>query len=237
MKHREKTHKKKKTKVLIIIIAVLAAIVLIPLTFDVIVRIKGGKRIVKSVPEDLQADCIIVLGCSVKPDGRPSDMLEDRLLTAIELYMSGAAPKILMSGDHGAEDYDEVNIMKAFAIEKGVPSEDIFMDHAGFSTYETVRRAADVFGVKKCVVVTQKYHLYRALFLCGAFDIEAVGVSADIRRYHGQLKRDVREVAARCKDFCFSIIRPLPKYLGDPIDITGDGNVTNDKELFVPKER
>ena len=224
---------KKKRKRIVTVLVILAVIALIPLSFDLIVRIKGGKHVKDSVPEDLRADCIIVLGCSVKPDGEPSDMLKDRVLTAVELYRSGAAPKILMSGDHGADGYDEVNIMKAVAIENGVPSEDIFMDHAGFSTYETVYRAKAVFGVRKCVVVTQKYHLYRALFLCDAFDIEAVGISADLRHYYGQLKRDLREVAARCKDLCFSVLKPPPKYLGEPIDITGDGNVTNDKGSFV----
>ena len=225
---KKQTPRQKKTRILVIILAALAVLALIPLTINIIVKTRGGKHITGKVPGDFGADCILVLGCGVRPDGEPSDMLVDRIRTAVALYEEGVAPKLLMSGDHGTEDYDEVNAMKACAVEMGVPPEDVFMDHAGFSTYESIYRAKEVFGVKKCVVVTQKYHLYRTLYLCEAFEIEALGVSASLRNYYAQTKRDVREVVARCKDFCFSIVKPLPKYLGEAIDITGDGNVTND---------
>ena len=100
-------------------------------------------------------DCILVLGCYVHDSGRPSDMLADRLRRGIELYQSGAAPKLLMSGDHGQKDYNEVKAMKLEAMEKGIPSADIFMDHAGFSTYESIFRARDVFAADKIIIVTQ----------------------------------------------------------------------------------
>ena len=173
-------------------------------------------------------DCIIVLGCQVKPDGTPSHMLSDRLDRAIELYNLGAAPKIIMSGDHGQTDYDEVNTMKQYAIAAGVPSEDIFMDHAGFSTYETIYRAKEIFGVSTAIIVTQQYHLYRALYLAKAFDINAYGVSSDYRIYSGQAKREIREVFARCKDFVYAIIKPDPTYRGDTIPVHGNGDLTND---------
>ena len=173
-------------------------------------------------------DCILVLGCGVKADGRPSDMLYDRIKTACLLYQSGVAPKILFSGDHGRDGYDEVGTMLRVANEEfGIPLEDIFLDHAGFSTYETMARAETVFGVKRAIVVTQEYHLYRALYLADAHGIEAVGVSASVRGYAGQFMRDIREVAARCKDIFSALFRP-DFVGGEPIDITGDGRITHD---------
>jgi vancomycin permeability regulator SanA len=172
-------------------------------------------------------DCILVLGCGVRPDGTPSAMLADRLKQAIALYNSKAAPKLLMSGDHGQKSYDEVNTMKQYALNAGVPSADIFMDHAGFSTYESIYRARDIFEAKKMIIVTQKYHLPRALHIAKAFGLEAYGVSADLRSYGGQTFRDIREILARNKDFVTSIIQPKPTYLGETIPVWGDGNLTN----------
>ena len=174
------------------------------------------------------ADCILILGCGVKADGTPSNMLEDRLLTGIELYKQGVAPKLLMSGDHSRVTYDEVNIMKNFAVERGVPSADIFMDHAGFSTYESMYRARDIFLCKSVIVVTQEYHLYRSIYNASRLGLDAVGVCADLRRYRGQASREIREILARNKDFIFCIFTPKPTYLGETIPVIGDGNLTND---------
>ena len=178
--------------------------------------------------KDFDADCIVILGCKVKDDGQPSDMLRDRLQRGIELYRLGAAPKIIMSGDHGRKNYNEVGTMKQYAVEAGVPSSDVFMDHAGFSTYETVYRAKEIFGAKKVIIVTQKYHLYRALYIAKSLGLDAVGVDSDLETYRGQLKRDIREVLARCKDFATSIIKPKPTYLGEAVPVSGDGDITND---------
>ena len=161
----------------------------------------------------------------------PSPMLEDRLLKGIELYNEGIAPKIIMSGDHGQKEYDEVNIMKEYAINAGVPSEDVFMDHAGFSTYESIYRAKEIFGVKNVVIVTQEYHLYRAIYIANKLGIKAYGVNTDPRDYAGQLYREVREILARNKDFVKSIFKPKSTYLGESIPINGNGNITNDKKL------
>lgn len=174
------------------------------------------------------SDCIMVLGCLVKDSGEPSHMLEDRLKRAVELYHAGAAPKLLMSGDHGREDYNEVEAMKQYAIEHGVPSEDVFMDHAGFSTYDSCYRAKEIFKAEKIIVVTQEYHLYRALYIADSLGMEAYGVNADYRNYYNQTMRDVREVMARVKDYLYVWFRPEPVYLGEAIPITGDGDVTND---------
>ncbi len=186
-----------------------------------------NKIVAASEAYEYNADCILVLGAGVKADGTPSNMLEDRLLTAIELYKNGSASKLLMSGDHGSVEYDEVGCMKSFAMEMGVPEEDIFLDHAGFSTYESAVRAREVFGAEKVIIVTQSYHLYRAIYDAEAFNLSCIGVSADIREYRGQLMRDIRECAARAKDFIYTIIKPSPTYLGDKISLGGSGTVTN----------
>ena len=181
--------------------------------------------------EQTDIDCILVLGCYVHDSGRPSDMLADRLRRGIELYQSGAAPKLLMSGDHGQKDYNEVKAMKLEAMEEGIPSEDIFMDHAGFSTYESIFRARDVFAADKIIIVTQEYHLYRALHIANALGVEAYGVAADYNTYVGQAYRELREILARNKDFATSILKPAPTYLGEVIPVSGDGNLTNDEDM------
>lgn len=175
------------------------------------------------------ADCIIVLGAGVKPDGTPSDMLKDRLDTAVEAYKRGLSQKILMSGDHGRDDYDEVNAMKKYAIAQGIPSSDIFMDHAGFSTYDSMSRAKEIFQINKAFVVSQRYHLYRALYLANSKGIKCYGIAADHSAYKGQKMRDIREVAARTKDFLKAIFSPAPKFLGETIPVSGDGDITNDQ--------
>lgn len=171
-------------------------------------------------------DCVIVLGCLVKSDGVPSDMLSDRLSRGVELYELGVSEKLLMSGDHGREEYDEVNAMKSFAVDKGVDAEDVFMDHAGFSTYESMYRAKEVFGAERVVIVTQGYHLYRAVYIARSLGLEAYGVASDLRSYRGQSMRDLREILARVKDAYTSAIKPLPTYLGEHISLDGDGSVT-----------
>lgn len=173
-------------------------------------------------------DCILILGAGIWKD-QPSPMLEDRILEGISLYEKGASPKIIMSGDHGTSEYDEVNIMKRYAIEKGVASEDIFMDHAGFSSYDSIYRAKEIFGAKKVIIVTQRYHLYRSVYIAKQLGIEAYGVASDPRKYAGQIFREIREIAARDKDFVKCIIKPTSKYLGDTIPVSGSGDITNDK--------
>jgi vancomycin permeability regulator SanA len=174
-------------------------------------------------------DCILVLGCQVGQDGSLSHMLRDRLIRGVDLYRAGAAPKLLMSGDHGRKEYDEVGAMKQYALEQGVSSEDVFMDHAGFSTYESMYRAKEIFQAKKVIIITQEYHLYRAIYIAESLGLEAYGVAADYRAYYGQTKRDIREVLARVKDFGTSMLKPKPTYLGKAIPIWGDGNLTNDE--------
>ena len=228
-----KTTHRKLTKTLKIIGILMLTAVAAAAGINCAMLLKTRDRILEEDKAKLRdADCILVLGAGVRDDGSPSHMLTDRLIVGIRLYENGAAPKLLMSGDHGREDYDEVNTMKAYAVSSGIPGEDVFMDHAGFSTYESLIRARDVFGVKRVIIVTQEYHLYRALWLAEELGMEAVGVSADLRTYIGQSVRETREVLARCKDFVIGMIQPDPTYRGSFIDIHGDGGVTDDRRVY-----
>ncbi len=192
---------------------------------------KGNVITAKEAAELEDVDCIIVLGCLVRSDGTLSDMLCDRVERGIEVYelmAQKSGSKLLMSGDHGTVEYDEVNAMKQYAIGKGIESEEIFMDHAGFSTYESIYRAKEIFGAERVVIITQEYHLYRALYIADALGLEAYGVASDQRTYSGQTMRDVREILARNKDFLTSLFKPKPTYLGETISLDGSGDVTND---------
>ena len=217
-------------KVTIYVIIFLVIIGLAVLGINLYVKISTKKQIIgkKDYSKIEEIDGILVLGAGVWGD-EPSPMLEDRLNQAIGLYKNNVSTKIIMSGDHGTKEYDEVNIMKKYAIEKGVPSEDIFMDHAGFSSYDSIYRAKAIFGAKKIVIVTQEYHLYRALYIANRLGIEAYGVGADPRQYAGATYREVREILARNKDFVKCIFKPEPTFLGDTIPVSGSGDITNDK--------
>ncbi|MDQ7094857.1 ElyC/SanA/YdcF family protein [Desulfosporosinus sp. PR] len=217
-------------KIIVISLAALAVLTSAALAVDRYVEHMGSSYILnaKDIPT---ADAILVLGAYVFPDGTTSSMLTDRLNEGYELYEQGKAPKLLVSGDHGRKDYDEVNTMKNFLMNKGVPGQDIFMDHAGFSTYESVYRARDIFEVRKVIIVTQEYHLMRAVFLARAMRLEAYGVASDQHDY-GQAMAfyKVREIAARNKDFLWAeVFKPKPTFLGDSIPVFGDGDVTDDK--------
>ena len=180
--------------------------------------------------EKYNADCIIILGAGVdEATGTPSHMLKDRLNVGVKLYKENAAPKMLMSGDHGRYGYDEVNVMKKYAIARGVPSEDIFMDHAGFSTYETMYRAKQIFEVKSAVIVTQKYHMYRAIYIAKRMGIDCYGVNSDPIIYSSRRYNDMRETLSRVKDSVYCIFKPKPKFLGEKYPISGNGNATNDR--------
>ena len=225
---KNKTKPSKKKRVLRTLAVLMLLSVLVPLATSYYVMASTEDQIITlEDAADLNADTILVLGARVWDNGQPSGILKDRINTGVDLYEAGASERLLMSGDHGQDEYDEVNAMKDFAIEQGVAPSVIFMDHAGFSTYESLYRARDIFQVKTVVIVTQTYHLYRALYIARALGLDAYGVSCDRRDYNPYILFSVREIFARCKDFLYSIIQPLPTYLGDVIPITGDGSATN----------
>ena len=229
-KEKKKSEKKKKraARAVTIIAVVLAVIILLPLAANAAVTGIYGK-LIDAAPEGEKFDCILILGARVFDDGSVSAMLADRLDRGIELYFAGVSGKILVSGDHGTEGYDEVNAMKEYCVERGVPSEDVFMDHAGFSTYESIVRAKEVFLCKSVMIVSQKYHLFRALYIAASVGLHTYGAAAAPTVYPGNKYREAREFAARVKDIGSVIFRASPSYLGDPVPIYGDGNITNDK--------
>ena len=224
---------KKKIVLRVFCVLVCLGILGIGALFGINAFVKGTARDQILTPEEAakltDVDCILILGCGVHSDGSPSDMLHDRLRRGVELYELGAAPKLLMSGDHGRKGYDEVDAMKHFAVDAGIDSDDVFMDHAGFSTYESMYRAKEIFQAKRIIIVTQEYHLYRAIYIAESLGLEAYGVSSDYRAYSGQVRMDLREMLARVKDFGTSLIQPKPTFLGEAIPIWGDGDLTNDE--------
>ena len=229
-----------KTKRKGLIFAIFAILITLPILFYVSVNLYARL----STEDDLyyieeasaipkKPDVILVLGAGVRPNGSPSNMLEDRLLTALRLYESGICEKILVSGDHGTEYYDEVNVMKSYLVEKGVPSENVYMDHAGFSTYDSIYRAKEIFGVRCPLIVTQEYHSFRSLMIANHLDLDPVAVAAPIlsgsvKVYPKQTWYSFRETMARVKDFFWCIAKPEPTFLGEPISLQASGDLTND---------
>lgn len=219
---------KKINKLLITIVTLIVIGIIALFGINQYVKLTASKNIIQEVENANKSDAILVLGCQVMEDGSLSLMLKDRLDKAVELYKQGIAEKIIVSGDHGREEYDEVNAMKTYLIENEIPSENIFMDHAGFSTYESLYRASYIFKVEKLTVVTQEYHLYRAVYIGNKLGIETYGVPAVKTRYYGKTSREIREILARDKDFVKCIFKSKPTYLGESIPVSGSGDLTND---------
>ncbi len=227
--NREKTGKIIKRIVIGIGITIIAGVVAVA-AINIFVMATTASKIldVDEASEKKDVDCILVLGAGVRADGTPSKMLKDRLDKTIELYNSGVSETIIVSGDHRTKDYDEVNTMKNYLIDAGIPSECIFMDHGGLSTYDSMYRAKNIFSVKKAIIVTQKYHMYRAIYVAKSFGIDAYGVSAKEISYSGQTKRSIRELLARIKDVGYCITKPEAVVTGDKISLEESGDITND---------
>lgn len=216
------------TAFLALVLLLLAALTAVTVLNRVVVQTSRDYILTEEEAGKLRdIDCILVLGAGVYANRYPSLMLEDRLLKAIELYRLGVSDRILMSGDNSTVQYNEVQVMKNYAVQAGIPSSDVFRDHAGFSTYESMYRARDVFNVRRVVIVTQDYHLYRAVYNARALGLEAWGVAARPQAYRGQALRDAREFVARAKDWLYCVIKPKPTFLGDVIDVRGNADVIN----------
>ncbi|WP_432402910.1 SanA/YdcF family protein [Wukongibacter sp. M2B1] len=191
--------------------------------------VKFSNPYLMSAHDAPKAEAALVLGALVYESGRVSPILADRLDVGIELYKNDKVDKLLLSGDHGQKSYDEVNAMKSYALSQEVLIEDIFMDHAGFNTYESAYRARDVFEAKKIIIVTQEYHLARAVYIARKLGIDAYGVASDKHLYPKIAIYKFRESLARCKDYILvNFIKPKPTYLGEVIDLNGDGRKSHD---------
>jgi len=226
--------KKKKNKIqktvsrlfiLCVCIGLLASVCAV--TLCAIVDLTTDENIMSADEVSDTYDCIMILGAKVFDDGTPCDMLADRLETGAALYFSGVSDKIIVSGDHGRESYDEVNAMKAYLVNKGIPENVIFTDHAGFSTYDSVYRCFSIFGAESVAIVSQDFHLPRAVFIAESYGLEAVGVSADLHTYAGVAYNYIREIPAKCKDFIKLTFSMKSKLGGESISLDGDASASD----------
>ncbi|HNU91596.1 MAG TPA: ElyC/SanA/YdcF family protein [Spirochaetota bacterium] len=188
---------------------------------------KATPLIRRTAEECAPAQAAILLGAGVYSGRRVSPVVYDRILAAVELYRSGRVGKILISGDHGTPYYDEVNTIHHWLRKKAVPERDIFTDYAGFSTYDSIVRAKEVFEVQTAILVTQEYHLPRALHIASSLGIDAQGLVADRRGYRHIVRYTAREIPARVKDYFYAnMLKPAPRHHGRPVPITGDGRAS-----------
>lgn len=213
------------------IIGILAVLALLLAAFIWIVSIRIGGYAAydfENIEELPECDAVLVLGAKANSDGTPSLALKDRLDYALELYEKGKVKKILASGDHGTKEYDEVNAMLNYLLDKGVPREDIFLDHAGFDTYDSIYRARDVFLVESVIISTQEFHMPRSLYIAINLGLESYGYSCDDKMIYNMFYLNARESLARVKAFLeVEVLHAKPKYLGEAIPISGDGTATD----------
>lgn len=216
---------------IIALIVVCMLIVALPNLFAYV----GSKASIYDVDEAQQTvqagapyDCLVVLGAAVHPDGTPSSILKDRLDTAYQAYQEGIASKIVVSGDNKSDtSYNEVKVMKHYLVDLGIPSEDIFCDHAGMNTYDSMYRVKNVFGAQNIAIVTQTYHLYRAIFDAHGLGMSAIGIESDLHTYENQSYYDAREIAARVSDARKILTKAQSRYLSQPVSLDQSGDVTD----------
>jgi SanA protein len=170
----------------------------------------------------------IVLGAGAR-NHKVSSVLQDRLETALALYKKGKVKRLLLTGDHGRKDYDEVNTMKDYLVTRGVSEKDIFLDHAGFDTYDSMFRAKELFEVRDAIVITQDFHLNRSVFLARNLGLDANGFAADRRVYSGRKYYAFREKFTVCKAAFDVLFHSKPRFLGEKIPITGDSSLSFDR--------
>jgi SanA protein len=203
-----------------------AAVILLVGGMNAYVILKVRGEATSDIADLPHAQAAIVPGALVESDGRMSLMLADRVNRAAALYEAGKVDKIIVSGDHGAWSYDEPDTMLKALRAKGIPSSDIFTDHAGFNTRATMVRAHDVFGVSNAIVVTQGFHMARSLYLGQAAGISMHGLTADVHSYGRQEKKsDLREIFSRVKAVGDTTL-DTGVLLGPKIPITGNGRAS-----------
>lgn len=188
---------------------------------NAIVLLHARPYIVSNIEELSEAQAVIILGAAVYRDGELSPVLKERVDTAVAVYKNGLVEKILMSGDNSSENYNEVSPVHQYLLDSGVPIEDIFLDYAGFDSYDTMYRAKSIYGVESAIIVTQTFHLSRSLFIANNLGIESEGTHppADKSTWYNYL-RETLSVVKAVYDVTF---KSDPTYLGEEIPITGDG--------------
>lgn len=214
---------------LLAVAVIVAALLVVAANAITVLSTRGQVHTVAQLADEFAgdpADAAVVLGASVYADGRPSDILADRLEVAVDLYEAGAVRAIICSGDNRSSHYDESDAMKAYCVSLGVPSEDVYVDHGGVTTYDSMYRARYVFGAERIIVATQAYHLYRAMFIADALGMDAWGVATDKGAYHNQFSYSVREVMARTKDFFAALLRIPVETAGETVSLSSSGDLT-----------
>ncbi len=229
-KNKKKRHFSLKKLLLVLGVLCLAVAILFVSVNARVIRSSSPRLISADAATNLEnVDCILVLGSSVQPNGTLNRVVRERVDTALALYESGVSERLLMSGDHGKVNYDEVNAMKQYCVDKGVNPDVIFLDHAGFNTYDSIYRAKAIFGVQKMIIVSQEYHLYRAVYIANKLGIEVYGVAAE-QEADTALITNLRESVARVKDYFSCSFHLEPTVLGEPIPISGSAKLSDDKE-------
>ena len=199
----------------------LGLLIVFVITTNVIIYLGTQKYIYNEVENTPEASAVLIPGAAIFSDGSLSSVFLDRVDMAIKLYEAKKVSKILVSGDNSTDSHNEVNPVRLYLIDKGIPDQDIFLDHAGLDTYSSMYRARDIFGVTSILISTQSFHLPRAVFTARQLKIEAYGVNADVG--HIFFRNYLREVLANEKAVSNLILDRKPKFLGEMIPITGDG--------------
>lgn len=221
--------KKKKISLKITIFAFASLVLCSPFLINISILKSTENQITNDIQLIENAQVGLLLGARVYNDNKVSQIVYDRIIKAVELYNAGKILKIIISGDHGQKDYDEVNTIKSWLIKYSVDENDIFMDHAGFSTYESIYRAKEIFNSNSIIIITQEFHLPRAVYIANQFNMNVQGFIADRVIYIDDTHNQVREFMARVKDCILAgLIKPEPTYLGDKISLKGSGLVTQD---------
>jgi SanA protein len=215
-------------RVFVVAVVGLLTGVVLAVAVNIIVVVSSSAFISDDLDKMPSAEVGLILGARVLSDGRLSHMMQDRADAAVELYESGKVKKLIMSGDHGTKTYDEVNTVKKYLLEKGVRAEDLFLDHAGFDTYDSLYRARDIFGAHSVIVVTQKFHEPRAVFIGRSLGMDVHGYIADKREYQGILWNEFREIFSRTKAGVDVVVGAKPKFLGEKIPLDGDSQLSWD---------
>lgn len=217
-------------RIISLVLLILGAIGFLTVLVCNIIVINSSKEKVISFEQacDIKdADCIIILGAAVKPDGTMSRVLTERVDMGAKLYDAGVSNRILASGDHSRDNYNEVGAMKDRLVELGIDENVIFTDHAGFDTYDTMYRAKEIFKAEKVVIVTQQFHISRAVYIAEALGLTAYGVASDVGYRYLKPKTEIREIFARTTYVFQAWIKPKPKYLGETIPIWGEASLTD----------
>ena len=210
----------KKFKTMLVTVSAIIVIVLVlPLTLQAWVHTRASGRIYTDIGSVPPAPVALVLGAGLWADSSPTPALRDRVATAVDLYRAGKVKKLLMTGDNRRADYNEPAAMRTIALQLGVPAEDIVLDYAGRRTYDSCYRAKEIFEVKQVIIVTQRFHLDRSLFLCNAMGISSVGVVADRRVYQSLPWWELREVLATIAAWWDVNVRHPVPVLGEKLPI------------------